>query len=60
MADKQPGIDDEQYHLVLLAEDNQGYKNLMKLVSKGFTEGFYYKPRVDMSMLRKTVKVLSH
>jgi len=51
MQDKEPGIDEEQYHLVLLAKDNQGYKNLMKLVSIGFTEGFYYKPRVDMSAI---------
>ena len=36
-------------HLVLLAENNQGYHNLMMLVSKGFTEGFYYKPRIDLS-----------
>ena len=53
MLDKEPGIDEEQYHLVLLAKDNQGYKNLMKLVSLGFTEGFYYKPRIDMSVLAK-------
>ena len=39
--------EDRYYHLVLLAENNQGYANLMKIVSKGFTEGFYYKPRVD-------------
>lgn len=45
--------DDRYYHLVLLAENNQGYKNLSKIVSKGFTEGFYYKPRVDMEVLRK-------
>ncbi|MDD4568562.1 MAG: DNA polymerase III subunit alpha [Tepidanaerobacteraceae bacterium] len=53
MADRKSGIDDDQYHLVLLAKDNTGYKNLMKLVSLGFTEGFYYKPRVDMSVLRE-------
>jgi len=53
MHDKEPGVDEEQYHLVLLAKDNQGYKNLMKLVSLGFTEGFYYKPRVDMSVIAK-------
>ena len=40
-------------HLILLAENNEGYKNLMKIVSSGFTEGFYYKPRVDMDILRK-------
>ena len=45
--------DDRYYHLVLLAENNQGYSNLMKIVSKGFVEGFYYKPRVDLSLLEK-------
>ena len=45
--------DDRYYHLVLLAENNTGYQNLMKLVSKGFTEGFYYKPRVDLELLRQ-------
>ncbi|HHW03726.1 MAG TPA: DNA polymerase III subunit alpha [Thermoanaerobacterales bacterium] len=53
MADTQAGIDDDQYHLVLLARDMEGYRNLMKLVSLGFTKGFYYKPRVDMQVLRK-------
>lgn len=43
--------DDRYYHLVLLAENNQGYSNLMKIVSKGFVEGFYYKPRVDLELL---------
>lgn len=47
------GGDDRYYHLVLLAENNQGYSNLMKIVSKGFVEGFYYKPRVDMEVLEK-------
>ena len=45
--------DDRYYHLVLLAENNQGYSNLMKIVSKGFVEGFYYKPRVDLELLRE-------
>lgn len=45
--------DDRYYHLVLLAENNQGYQNLMKIVSKGFVEGFYYKPRVDLELLRE-------
>ena len=45
--------DDRYYHLVLLAENNQGYSNLMKIVSKGFVEGFYYKPRVDLELLEK-------
>ena len=43
--------DDRYYHLVLLAENNQGYQNLMKIVSKGFVDGYYYKPRVDMEVL---------
>ncbi|MBD5452782.1 MAG: PHP domain-containing protein, partial [Lachnospiraceae bacterium] len=43
--------EDRYYHLVLLAENNQGYQNLMKIVSKGFVEGYYYKPRVDMEIL---------
>lgn len=51
--DKQPGIDADQGHLVLLAKDNNGYRNLVKLVSLGFLEGFYYKPRVDMELLEK-------
>mgnify|MGYP004522030113 FL=1 len=45
--------DDSRYHhLVLLAENDEGYQNLVKIVSKGFTEGFYYKPRVDYEVLR--------
>ncbi len=52
--DKEPGMsDDRYYHLVLLAENNTGYQNLMKIVSIGFTEGYYYKPRVDMEVLKK-------
>ncbi len=47
------GGDDRYYHLVLLAENNQGYANLMKIVSRGFVEGFYYKPRVDMELLQE-------
>ena len=47
------GGEDRYYHLVLLAENNTGYANLMKIVSKGFTEGYYYKPRVDMEVLNK-------
>ena len=45
--------DDRYYHLVLLAENNTGYANLMKLVSRGFTEGYYYKPRVDLELLQE-------
>ncbi len=53
MADKDPERDKHQGHLVLLAKDQQGYQNLMKIVSAGYTEGFYYKPRVDKELLRK-------
>jgi len=51
--DKQPGVDSDPGHLVLLAKNMDGYKNLMKIVSIGFTEGFYYRPRVDMEVLEK-------
>ena len=52
--EKENSVSDERYrHLVLLAENNTGYSNLMKIVSKGFIEGFYYKPRVDMEVLEK-------
>ena len=47
------GGDDRYYHLVLLAENETGYYNLIKIVSRGFTEGYYYKPRIDMDLLRK-------
>ncbi len=47
------GGDDRYYHLVLLAENNEGYANLMKIVSKGFVDGYYYKPRVDKELLRE-------
>ena len=45
--------EDRYYHLVLLAENNEGYQNLMKLVSIGFVDGYYYKPRIDMEVLEK-------
>ena len=45
--------DDRYYHLVLLAENDEGYHNLMKIVSRGYTEGYYYKPRVDLELLRE-------
>ena len=51
--DKEPGVDNRYYHLILLAKNNQGYKNLSKLVSIGFTEGYYYKPRIDLEVLEK-------
>ena len=50
--------DKNQYHLVLLAKDNEGYENLMKIVSEGYVNGFYYKPRVDHDILRKYSKGL--
>lgn len=50
---KLPKIDDNRHHLILLARDNQGYKNLMQLVSIAHLEGFYYKPRIDFSVLKK-------
>ena len=51
--DKEPNIDNHYYHLILLAKNNQGYKNLSKLVSLGFVEGYYYKPRIDLEILEK-------
>ena len=52
--DRDPVIKgDRYYHLVLLAENNQGYDNLMKIVSTGFVDGFYYKPRIDKETLRR-------
>ncbi|MHB8066101.1 MAG: DNA polymerase III subunit alpha, partial [Ruminiclostridium sp.] len=53
MYDKQSGVDSDYGHLVLLAKNNIGYKNLMKLVTLGCTEGYYYKPRVDYETLEK-------
>ena len=47
------GGEDRYYHLILLAENNTGYHNLMKIVSAGFTEGYYYKPRVDKETLSR-------
>ncbi|MGE5561045.1 MAG: DNA polymerase III subunit alpha, partial [Chloroflexota bacterium] len=51
--DKTPNVDDSPYHLVLLAENGEGYRNLIKLVSLGFSDGFYYKPRVDRELLER-------
>ena len=51
--DKIPNIDDDQHHLILLAENETGYNNLLKITSIGFLEGFYYKPRVDIDVLKK-------
>ncbi len=52
MLDKEPDKDGYQGHLVLLAKDNEGYRNLCKIVSEGFVKGFYYKPRVDKEVLK--------
>ena len=51
--DKSPEYDSNYGHLVLLAKNNTGYNNLMKIVSKSYVDGFYYKPRVDMKLLSK-------
>ena len=51
MYQKRTKIDDKRYHLVLLVKDERGYKNLVKLVTKSFLEGFYYKPRIDENLL---------
>ena len=52
--DREGTITDKRYyHLVLLAENDTGYRNLMKIVSKGFTEGYYYRPRVDHELLKQ-------
>jgi DNA polymerase-3 subunit alpha len=50
---KEAGIDNSYYHLILLAKNNQGYKNLSKMVSLSFVEGYYYKPRIDKELLEK-------
>ena len=51
--DREPRIDDNLYHLVLLCKDEQGYRNLLQLVSRAYLEGFYYKPRVDRELLEQ-------
>ena len=51
--DKDAELDSKYNHLILLAKNNDGYKNLSKLVSLSFTEGFYYKPRIDKEILEK-------
>lgn len=53
MLDKEGKLDTEPYHLILLAKNDIGYKNLMKIVSAGYTDGFYYRPRVDKTFLRE-------
>lgn len=56
MRDKDPNYDKSQGHLILLAKDTEGYQNLIKLVSKAYVQGFYYKPRVDIDEIRKYSK----
>ena len=58
MNQKRPNIDDKRYHLVLLAKNEEGYKNLVKLITKAHLEGFYYKPRIDDKLLAKHSKGL--
>ena len=53
LTDKEPGIDNKRYHLILLAKNLKGYKNLMRIVSIANLEGYYYKPRVDEEMLKE-------
>ena len=53
MRQKRPNIDNKRYHLILLAKNETGYKNLLKIVTASHLEGFYYKPRVDKEFLRK-------
>ncbi len=58
MNDRRPGIDEKRYHLVLLAENDDGYRNLVALTTKSHLEGFYYKPRLDHEVLRAHAKGL--
>ncbi len=58
MQDKNPGVDDKRYHLTVLSSNEQGYRNLISLVSRSNLEGFYYKPRVDKELLAKHSKGL--
>lgn len=58
MTDMQPGIDDVRYHMILLIKNEEGYRNLVKLLTKAHLEGFYYKPRVDEELLAKHSKGL--
>jgi len=53
LTDKRPGVDAPRYHMILLAKNNQGYKNLVKLVSIAQLDGYYYKPRIDDETLEK-------
>ena len=53
MTQERPNIDDKRYHLVLLVKNEEGYKNLVKLITKAHLEGFYYKPRIDEELLTR-------
>ena len=53
MHEKRPNIDNKRYHLVVLVKNSEGYRNLVKLTTKSYLEGFYYKPRIDKELLRK-------
>lgn len=53
MTDKRPNIDSKSYHMILLAKNQKGYENLVKLVTKAHLEGYYYKPRIDEELLEK-------
>lgn len=53
LENKRPRVDEDRFHLILLAENNQGYQNLMKLVTEAHLKGFYYKPRIDLKILKK-------
>jgi len=58
MRDREAKMDDRQFHLVLLAKNREGYENLIKLTTKAWLEGFYYKPRIDKELLKKHSKGL--
>ncbi|MFH0987566.1 MAG: PHP domain-containing protein [Patescibacteria group bacterium] len=58
MDQRRPNIDDKRYHLLLIAKNPDGYRNLVKLTTKAWTEGFYYKPRIDQKLLEKHSKGL--
>jgi len=58
MTQERPNIDDKRYHLVLLVKNEEGYKNLVKLLTKAYLEGFYYKPRIDEKLLAEHSKGL--
>ena len=53
LKNKRPRVDEDRFHLILLAKNNQGYQNLMKLVTEAHLKGFYYKPRIDLKILKK-------